>query len=102
MIVIDSVEELDGKKLKGARIRLEHSDGPGGSKKKGEDYDAVNFPPIGGQSSMVTDLDLSCDKELTWIYLVRASVQDQIYHQRFKFIYEIQVFKKFIPEWCQM
>jgi hypothetical protein len=49
------LSELDGKKLKGARIRLEHSDGPGGSKKKGEDYDAVNFPPIGGQSSMVSD-----------------------------------------------
>ncbi|CBY09430.1 unnamed protein product [Oikopleura dioica] len=48
----EAVKELDGKKLKGARIRLEHSDGPGGSKKKGEDYDAVNFPPIGGQSSM--------------------------------------------------
>jgi len=49
----EAVKDLDGKKLKGARIRLEHSDGPGGSKKKGEDYDAVNFPPIGGQSSMV-------------------------------------------------
>ena len=51
----DLLSDLDGKKLKGARIRLEHSDGPGGSKKKGEDYDAVNFPPIGGQSSMVSD-----------------------------------------------
>ena len=94
----DLLSDLDGKKLKGARIRLEHSDGPGGSKKKGEDYDAVNFPPIGGQSSMVSDSGLRVEQELTELSLVRASVQDQIYNQRFKFVHEIQVFKNYIPE----
>ena len=38
----DAVKELNGEKLKGCRIRLEISDGPGGRKKKGEDYDAFS------------------------------------------------------------
>ena len=47
------------------------------------------------------DSALRGEQELTVLSLVRASVQDQIYNQRFKFVHEIQVFKNFIPEWIE-
>ena len=39
----DAVKDLNGKKLRGCRIRLEMSDGPGGSRKKGGDYDSFSY-----------------------------------------------------------
>jgi len=39
----DAVKDLNGKKLRGCRIRLEMSDGPGGARKKGGDYDSFSY-----------------------------------------------------------